>query len=289
MDAHLAALAAAQADIVAAWQLRDVGWSWGKIQHHIRRRGWRRIHSGVYALTSSPLSRRQLWFAAVLTAPGTVLSHGSGGACYGFYRFERGYEVVTRAGTSGRRRSGGVLICRSRLLEGDVTRFTGIPITTAERVLVDLAPGLDERRLGRAFREALRLKRTTAGRVLDCGLRHQGRPGTPLLRSFAVRYARLPYDRTRSDAEALGLERLHDAGRPMPLVNAKVEGGEADFTWRDTKPMVIVEIDGPQYHQFRDEDERKAARWRRAGYDVRRISSDAVYDAPDEFLALCPL
>jgi hypothetical protein len=34
------------------------------------------------------------------------------------------------------------------------------------------------------------------------------------------------------------------------------------------------------------EDERKAALWRRAGYDVRRISSDAVYNDPLELLRL---
>src|SRR5918999_4712262 len=98
MDPHLRALAARQEDIVAAWQLEEAGWTWGKIRHHAQSRGWRRIHRGVYALTVSPLSRRQLWFGAVLTARGSVLSHGSGGACYGFYRFERGYEVVTRRG-----------------------------------------------------------------------------------------------------------------------------------------------------------------------------------------------
>src|SRR5947208_11410407 len=114
MDPHLRALAARQADVVAAWQLLEGGWTWGKIRHHVHRLGWRAVHPGVYLLTSSPVSRRQLWFAAVLTAPDSVLSHGSGGACYGFYRFERGYEVVTRAGRGGRRRQGGVLAFRSK-------------------------------------------------------------------------------------------------------------------------------------------------------------------------------
>ena len=285
MDAHVRALAARQADVVAAWQLREAGWTWAKIRHHAHSRGWRRIHQGVYALTSSPLSRRQLWFAALLTAPGTVLSHGSAGACYGWYRFARPYEVVTRPGRGGRRRQGRVLIFRSTCLDGEVTRHMGIPITTAARALVDLASGLDEKRIGRAFREATRLRTTTARSVLESVERHPGRRGTPLLRALATRYTRLPYARTRSDAEARALELLHDARIPPPRVNADVAGEEADLVWVERR--LIVEVDGPQFHQFPGEDARKEQSWRAAGYTVRRIASDTVYEAPADLIAVC--
>jgi hypothetical protein len=115
-------------------------------------------------------------------------------------------------------------------------------------------------------------------------LRHAGRPGTPVLRSLATRYATLPYARTRSDPEGRALEVLHDAGLPPPLVNTKVAGREADLVW--IEPRLIVEVDGPQFHQFRDEDARKERRWRAAGYTVRRIPSDAVYDAPADLIAM---
>jgi very-short-patch-repair endonuclease len=244
----------------------------------VHRLGWRVVHPGVYVLTSSPVARRQLWFAAVLTAPGTVLSHGSAGECYGFYRFDRGYEVVTRPGQGGRRRQGGLLVFRSKTLDGDVTSHTGIPITTAARALIDIAPGLDQKRIGRAFREAIRLKCTTAQRVANALERHRGRPGTRALTTLATRYATLPYHRARSDAEGRALELLHDAGVESPRVNARIAGEEADLVWFERR--LIVEIDGPQFHQFREEDARKERAWRAAGYVVRRISSDAVYDAP---------
>jgi hypothetical protein len=282
MDSHLHALAAAQADVVAAWQLRRRGWSWAKIKHHARSRGWRRIHPGVYALNAAPPRRVQLWWAAALTSPTSVLSHGSGGACFGFYRFEKDYEVITRPGTGGRRRQGGVLVFRSKRLEGDVTRHMGIPITTAERVLVDIAPGLDRKRLGRAFREAIRLRTTTARAVHDCVAAHGG---SALLLDLATRYATIPYERTRSNPEARALEVLHDAGIEPPLVNVKVAGEEADLVWLVRK--LIVEIDGPQYHQFREEDARKERAWRAAGFTVRRIPSDAVYSDPARLIELC--
>jgi very-short-patch-repair endonuclease len=47
-----------------------------------------------------------------------------------------------------------------------------------------------------------------------------------------------------------------------------------------------VEIDGPQFHQFPDEDRRKQLAWRTAGFTVRRIVSDRVYDTPESLLAL---
>jgi len=284
MDPHLRALASRQSDVVAAWQLRAIGWTKEKIRHHVHRHGWRVIHPGVYVLSHAPIQRRQRWFAAVLTAPGTVLSHGSAGACYGFHRFERGYEVVTRPGRGGRTRRGRVLIFRSTVLNGDATRFTGIPITTAARVLVDLAAGLNKERLGRAFRESIRLKHTTARRVRATVERHPRRPGTPVLRNFATRYATIPYHRTRSDPEGRGLEILHDAGAPPPQVNVKVAREEADMVWDG----LIIEIDGPQYHLFADEDARKEEVWRRAGYTVWRLPSDAIYRTPGELIAIAP-
>jgi hypothetical protein len=285
MDSLARSLAARQADVVAAWQLRAAGWTRDKIHHHVAYRGWRVIHPGVYVLTSSPLRREQLWFAAVLTAQGSVLSHGSAAACFGFHRFDRGIEVVTRPGQGGRRRLGGVLVFRSKRMEGDVTRHMNLPITTAARTLLDLAPGLDERRLGRAFREAIRLKTTSAPRVLECVRRHPSRAGSALLGGLACRYATIPYARTRSDAEGHALEVLHDAGVEPPRVNARVGGEEADLVW--TGRRVIVEVDGPQYHRFPEEDARKQRAWRAAGYVVRRVKSDAVYRAPADLLALC--
>jgi len=137
--------------------------------------------------------------------------------------------------------------------------------------------------MGRAFRESIRLKRTTARRVQQALERHPGRRGTSLLSALATRYAPLPYHRTRSDPEGRALELLHDAGIEPPRVNVKVAGEEADLVW--SKRRLIVEIDGPQFHRFPDEDARKERVWRAAGYDVRRIASDAVYDAPAELVS----
>ena len=73
----------------------------------------------------------------------------------------------------------------------------------------------------------------------------------------------------------------------MPRVNERIAGEEADLCWPERR--VIIEIDGPQYHRFREEDERKQARWEAAGYTVHRLPSQAVYDEPARLVALAPM
>jgi very-short-patch-repair endonuclease len=284
MDAQVRELAAEQWDVVAAWQLLAAGWTRRKIIHRIRHRGWRVVHPGVYALTNAPLTRRQRWFAASLTTPDSILSHASGGACWGFRPWEGSVETITRPGGGGPRRLGDLLVLRSSKLDGDTTTHQGIKITTAARTLIDLAPHEGERETRRSFREALRLKVTTRQQLVATLSRHPGRRGTRLLGDLAARYASVPYHRTRSDAESLALELLHDAGVDPPRANTRIAGEEADLAWPDRR--LIIEIDGPQYHQFSEEDLRKQRKWEAAGYTVRRISSDVVYGQPALLIAV---
>lgn len=186
----------------------------------------------------------------------------------------------------GRRRLDGILVYRSLTLAGDVATHAGLPITTAGRTLLDLAPSLSDRALHKAMRESLRLRVVTIPHMRAVLARHPTAPGSGRLRALAERYARLPIWRTRSDAEAMALELLDRAARPIPLVNAVVAGEEADLWWPDRR--LIIEIDGPGYHRLRDGDARKTAVWRAAGHTVRRLSSEDVFDRPHTLLALVP-
>jgi very-short-patch-repair endonuclease len=175
---------------------------------------------------------------------------------------------------------------RSATLQGDTTTHHGIPITTGARTLIDQAPQLKGKHLGRALREALRLSATTTPQLFRTLNKHRGRRGTARLKELATRYSTLPYNRTRSNAEARALEVLSDAGIQAPRVNTRIAGEEADLVW--PKHKLIIEIDGPQYHQFPDEDARKQREWEGAGYTVRRIASTAVYDSPERLVAIAP-
>jgi very-short-patch-repair endonuclease len=281
MDARSHDLLAAQADVVAAWQLLALGWRRPQIDRRAYSERWQGVHPGVYALIRAPLTRRQRWIAATLSAPHTFLYAASAAACWGFREWEGAFETVVRPGSGGRRRMGSLLVARSSMLAGATTTHDSIAITTAPRTLVDLAPHLPQWELGRAFREACRLKTTTANEISRA---LAGQRGTRVLADRCDRYATIPYHRCRSDAECRALEVLHDAGVPAPEVNVQVgrSGPEADLVWRPWK--LIVEIDGGQFHQFPDEDARKEAIWRRAGYEVRRLPSDDVYFRPERLV-----
>jgi very-short-patch-repair endonuclease len=286
MDVRVKKLAAGQADLVAGWQLEAMGWSRKRIDHRVARWGWRVVHRGVYALTSAPLTQHQKWLAATLTTPDSVLSHASAAACWGFRTAASRFETVTRPGSGGRRRLGGVLVMRSATLDEDTTTHDGVRITTGARTLIDVAAHLNDRQLGRATREALRLNATTTQQLFRTLDRHPTRRGTRLLRELATRYSTLPYNRTRSNAESRALEVLSEAGIQAPKVNTRIAGEEADLAWPESK--LIIEIDGPQYHRFPDEDERKQRKWEGAGYAVRRIASGVVYDDPVRLIEIAP-
>jgi hypothetical protein len=219
---------------------------------------------------------------ATLTAPGTYLSHEGAGAAWAFMQWS-GPPTVTRLGSGGPRRLGGVLVFRSASLD-EPTVLRGIPIITPARTLLDLAPRLGERALARAVREAVRLGLTSIEAIADCVGRHPGRRGSRRLATVLARYSDLPLERARSGAEVRALEVLRAAGRPLPRLNVRIAGEEADLSWAAER--LIVEIDGGPFHLDRGEDARKQAAWENAGWTVRRISSDDVYEQHGRLLAL---
>src|SRR5690242_481604 len=147
MDVRLWELAARQRDLVATWQLVRIGWSEKAVRHHSARQRWHAVHDGVWALTHAPLSREQRRMAATLTAPSSFLCRFSAGAHYGIRPFDAGYETIVRPGNRGKKRSDGVLVRYSTTLtSGEVGTFDGIPITSPERTLIDLAAHADPAR-----------------------------------------------------------------------------------------------------------------------------------------------
>lgn len=269
-------LAARQAGCVATWQLRKAGWSSHTVRH--RTRNLRRLHDGVYLTGDAPVTRLQRWWAATLTAPGSVLAFASAGAAYEMRPWEGAFEVIMRRGTGGPRRQEALLVCKTRHVHA--TTLRGLPITTPERTLADLWPHVTDP--PRLLRNALRLKLLTIP-SLSAHLRQASarqRPST-LTRRLA-QYEHLQLARCRSDAEAAAVVALADAGVPTPDINVRIAGEEADLSWE--KRRVILELDGGSFHQDKLEDARKTAIWRAAGWDVRRLPTDVVYDDPKRLI-----
>lgn len=263
---------------MAVWQLRQADWSWDAIRW--RTGDLRRLHDGVFVTGDAPVTRLQRWWAATLTAPGSALAFASAGAAWEMRPWEATFEVIVRQGSAGPRRHGALLVCRAKRL--DTTTLNGLPITTPERTLADLWPRLPEKAQQHMLRNALRLKRLTVA-SLDAHLnqaRLRQRPRT--LTRQLKRYQALELHRCRSDAEALAVVTLADARLPIPQINVRIAGEEADLSWPDRRH--IVEIDGGSYHQDKLEDARKTAIWRAAGWHVERVPATAVYDEPERLM-----
>jgi very-short-patch-repair endonuclease len=276
MNDVLRQLAAGQAGCVATWQLRGAGLSMNAIRH--RTRDLRRIHDGVFLTGDAPVTRLQRWWAATLTAPGSVLAFASAGAAYEMRPWKSTFEVIVRHGSGGPQRQQSLLICRTKDLHQ--TTLDGLPITTPERTLADLWPRVPDP--PRLLRNALRLKLLTIP-SLSAHLRQASarRRPTTLVKQLA-RYEHLELARCRSDAEAAAVVTLADAGIQAPAINVRIAGEEADLSWE--KRRLILELDGGSFHQDKLEDARRTAIWRAAGWDVRRLPTDVVYDDPDRLI-----
>jgi hypothetical protein len=226
------------------------------------------------------------WMAATLTTPRSVLSHASAAAAWGFWGLPRRLETVTRPGSGGPRRLGGIQAYRNSTLDGECTVLRGIPITSVSRTLLDLARDVSDRALARSLREAVRLDLITVDALGDALGGYRGRRGSRRLAATVARYTGLPLERARSGAEIRAMEVLRAAERPLPSLNVRVAGEEADLSWSNSR--LIIEIDGGPFHLDAGEDARKQTRWEAAGWKVGRISSDDVYEHPSRLLGLAP-
>jgi Protein of unknown function (DUF559) len=287
-DARVAHLAGRQFNRLSRRQLLEIGLSDAAITRWVASGRLVSVEEGVFAV--APLLEHDdwgRWMGATLTAPGSVLSHMSAAAAWGIWSLPRRFEVITRPGSGGPRRHGGVLAFRSSMLDGDVVTTRGVPITSVPRTLLDLARVVGDRALARAVREAVRLERATLASICDDLGRYRGRRGSRRLVLTIARYAGLPLERARSGAEVRALEVLRAADRPLPRLNVRIAGEEADLSW--LTPRLIVEIDGGPFHLDVGDDARKQGAWEGAGWTVRRISSDDVYERPERLLQLAPI
>jgi very-short-patch-repair endonuclease len=277
-------LAMLQDGVVARWQLIRAGLSERSAECWVR--GMRPLHDGVHLAGLAPPTQRQLWWAAVLSSPGTVLSHASAAACFGLRPVFGPVVTVTRVGSRGREHRPGLHVSYSLTLQGQITEHEGLPITTVERTIIDLWPHLPLRARSRLLREGLRLGATAVPLMLSAIRAHRGRRGVASLRLEVEKLAGLQLERCRSDAEAWAVALIADAGLESPGVNEVVAGEEADLSWPTAR--VIIELDGPSYHVLRDADIRKMKAWRAAGFEVQRLPTAVVYSEPDRLLALVP-
>jgi very-short-patch-repair endonuclease/predicted transcriptional regulator of viral defense system len=277
MEAVMNNLAKRQHGVITRAQLLDAGLTSRMVSLRIEQQRLQRIHRGVYVMgpVMAPFAREM---AAVLACgSGAVLSHRSSAALRELIRPTSASAPVdvTVLGRTAAHRPGIRARSTLRFDPGETIHWSGIPMTTPARTLVDLAADLGRtgmsRELEQAVSQALRRALTTAAELLSLIARHPRRHGIRLLRAL-VEDGTAPV-LTRSEAEELLLALVRRARLPTPTVNVPIGGHEVDFGW--TAERLVVEVDGHAYHSARsrfESDRRRDADLAAAGFRVIRVT-----------------
>jgi hypothetical protein len=249
-------LARNQHGVVSSDQLQEIGYTRQAIHHRIRTGRLHPLHRGVYAVGRAHVTDHGRWMAAVIACgDGTVLSHSSAAALWRI-GWENGALVeLSLPGLSRRSRPGLQIHQRPSLEERDLTRESGIPVTTPIQTLIDMSLRLDRPGVERMINEADKYSLThppQLRRALDA---RAGERGVARLRRILDRRT---FRLTKEELERRFLPLAGKAGLPVPLTGRFVNEFEVDFYWPDLG--LVVETDGLRYHRTPAEQARDRLR-----------------------------
>lgn len=271
-DLTLATLAAAQHGRVATWQLQGFVTA-DELRRRVASGMLHREHRGVYAVghPGCPPDARRM--AAVLSCgPHAALSFRA--LCHHLDLFRGDGPRLVDVSVSGQGRAGrpGVRLHRPHLLtRGEVTAVRGIPCTTVERLLVDMAAVATPTEL------ATLVHRAQVRNLLDTG-----RLAVQLdRRAKGIPHLRELIEPTGPDLREKFEQRFHRFVRrgPWPAYepNVRLETPfgplRLDAYWREFG--FGLELDSWAHHQDRDAFERDRQRVLAAdaiGVDVKRVT-----------------
>jgi very-short-patch-repair endonuclease len=274
----LARIARSQHGVVTRKQLLDAGVSSDEIKWRLREGALLPVHRGVYRVGHRAPSIDARYMAAVLACGDGALLCGRAAAH--LWGLVRGSAPPPEVIAPTERRVKGVGTRRSR---GDLhgTKHHGIPVTTVPSTLVDLSSLLSLPDLARACHEA-GVKYDTTPRQVEAELkRRPTAPGAKNLRKVLTGEQRV----TLSALERTFLERLEEAGLPLPETNRSASGRRVDCRW--PTHSLTVELDSYRYHRSRhawELDRRREREARARGDEFCRFTHDDVFEAPDRVL-----
>ncbi|MGI8714256.1 MAG: DUF559 domain-containing protein [Solirubrobacteraceae bacterium] len=278
------AIATVQRGLVSRGQLLQAGLSHDVIRRLVRRHWLIEVYPGVFAVgyyraADVPVVRETAAALAV-RSPGW-LSHQSAAAVWGVTCINEYAEPahVTVAVDSAPHRAG-VQVHRSHSLQAADRRIhDGLPVTSPNRMLLDVAAESTDRELERACDDVLvkRLARASDVRqVLASANGHRGRK-----RWQSVLDTHTETTLTRSEAEERMLMLIRASGLPEPVVNHRLHGFEVDFHW--PRERLVLEVDGFRYHSSRtafERDRERDAILSPHGLSLMRVTWRQLQDEP---------
>ena len=231
----ITAIGARQLALISVTQLRQAGMADRTTRERAAAERLHRVRWGVYALHPPPYSRDQLLMAAALACgPEAMASHLSGAEQAGLLDPTPHSHQITVPSGRGRTRRG-IQVHRSLIDPRDRRTFGGVPTTSPDRTLIDLAPTESEQTL-----EMIMVAAQSAGllkrhRLAELVAERRGRPGIPKLERLLA----LEPEITRSELERLFRPLWELAGVPRPRLNHHISVPEratpleVDLVWPD--------------------------------------------------------
>jgi very-short-patch-repair endonuclease len=254
VERRIAKIAGRQDNVVSREQLLAAGLGRGAIAHRVAVGAWQRLHNNVYLLAPAPPSLMARARAAALAyGADMAVSHRSAAELFKLLPETGGEIHVTVAGRNVAPRAG---IRRHRVAAfgpGEVTKMSGIPMTSVARTICDLAATEPPATVETVFQEALYRRIVTDRAVAAVIARAPTRRGAPVIRAL-VDDPRM----TRSERERALLNLIDAAQLPRPVTNVYVHGELVDVFW--PAYGLVLEFDGWRGHGHRIAFERNRKR-----------------------------
>jgi predicted transcriptional regulator of viral defense system len=268
-------VAGRQHGVIAHGQLLAAGVTASTIGRWLKEGRLLPLYRGVYALGHASLVVAARRLAAVLAAgPDATLVVRSAAGLHGLLSDNR-KRVDVATPRAGGRGHADIIAHRRTLRADEVTTVDGIPVTTVERTLLDIAATGRPGDLAKALERAEELRVLDLRRLRRQIRRSRGQRGVARLRAAVD--ALEPQDprfiRSKLEQGVLRLIKQHRL--PEPKVNLWLHEWEVDLHWPDLR--IAIELDGWQGHRTkaaRDRDYDRDLGLARHGYVTHRISWD---------------
>lgn len=272
-DAEVARLAERQKGFVHRRQLAGAGIGRGGIEHRLKGGRLHVHHRDVYLVGRPRPEPLGLAMAAVLHFRGhAVVSHLSAAHIWGMVDAAPSVPELTIVGRDARRRAT-MTVHRARSLDrADLRRRAGLPVTSAPRVLLEIAGRVGDLELENALACCRRERLATDAQVTAAIDRAPHHLGAGLLRRLLSQS--VPAALTRSERERRLLSLVRTARLPAPIANARLCGFIVDLFWPEQR--LVVEFDSWSFHGDRAAFERDRVRDQVlvvAGYRVIRVTA----------------
>jgi very-short-patch-repair endonuclease len=283
--ARIAARAQDQHGLIAHRQLRELGLSAKQIRGSLASGHLEVELPLVYRIAGSPPTAEQRVAAAVLWGGSTANASFRSAATLWEIDVPEGVRPEISVLDTTNPRCADVIVHRVSVPPTRRLRL-GIPVTSPERTIIDLAGVLTAPQLEIAFESARRARLVTvesaSRELVRAGAK--GRRGTARLGALLTTLAEQPA--AESALEVLVARLLRDSDLPAPQrqVEVVVDGRRyrLDFAWPEL--LVALECDGRAWHEF----ERDRRRWSRitaaTGYRMVWATWARVHEEPERII-----